>query len=957
MLLISLLLALVAVVAAVPVSRLLGRDAGWVLAAPLAAAAAVLSVAYAGTDGGAAPVTQSLPWLPSLGVSLDLRLAGLSYVFSMIVLVIGAIILAYSSRYLGTDRATYRHGTFYLLMTTFAAAMLLLVLTDDLVVFFVAWEFTTFASFFLISRSGEHARDAAIRTLLVTVGGGLALLVAVCVMIVAAGTTRISEVLAAPFWQDSGTATLVAVLLAVAAFTKSAQFPFQSWLPDSMVAISPVSAYLHAAAMVKAGIFMLLLFSPALAGTAVWSTLLIVSGLVTAIFGAMTAMRQHDLKGLLAYSTMSQLGLLVTIIGVGTEAALTAAIVHTIAHALFKCALFMLIGIVDHEAGTRDLRELAGRTVRMPVVGAALVIAAVSMAGVPPLFGFVSKESLLEAALHAQGPAWLPSLVTVGIAWASVFTFAYSGRLILGALNLWGDAPLGHPQPWIRGRGEPVSDPSPAFWLPPALAVIATVGLGLVPGVLDGWVSAAAADATGGHPHAHLALWHGLNLALFVSLAVIVSGLALVLLRRPVESVAMRISSPINGLAVNDAVRHGLVEVGAGVGRTTGTIAPRAHLLMPALVLGVFAVVGLIVLDALPPVVGQTSRWHDWVLVVMIGVGVVATIRARTRISAMVVVGVIGFGATLWFFTLGAVDVALTQLLVEVLTVCVMVLLLRRLPARFAADPAPHRARALFAATVAGIASTLGVLAFTGRREMSALSEYYLEQTYDTTYAVNIVNSILVDFRALDTMGELTVLGMTGLAIAALLANRQPVPARRSVVDENSPLAHARENLVYVRVFGKALGPAIIALSALLYLRGHYEPGGGFIAALVGGAGYALLYLAADDDQDRRLKWPFLTLIGAGVSIGVGTGLLGYLGDDGFLAGFGVKILGYNLGTALLFDLGVYLGVLGLIVGAFTLLGPDRLVQGEDRAVEEHGAALDADKARHHTAAATEGTR
>ena len=918
MLLTSLLLTLLSVVAAVPASRALGRDAGWVLAAPLLAAAGVLIAAWTGDVR-----TEHHPWIPAVGVDLDLRLNGLALVFAMIVLVIGAAILAYSSRYLSRDRAESRPGSFYLLMTAFAASMLLLVLADNIVVLFVAWEFTSFTSFFLIGRSGDHARDPAIRTLLVTVGGGLALLAAVAIMMVTAGTASLSGVLASDIWQDPATSTVLAVLLALAAFTKSAQFPFQSWLPDSMVAISPVSAYLHAAAMVKAGIYLLLVFSPVLAGTPVWSALLIGSGLTTALLGAVSAIRRHDLKGLLAYSTMSQLGLLVTAIGVGTPTALAAAVVHTVAHALFKSTLFMLIGVVDHEAGTRDLRDLAARHVRMPVTGAAIAVAAASMAGLPPLLGFVSKEGLLDAALGAQGPAWLPGLVTAGIALTSVFTVAYSGRLVLGALGVWGTAPAGAADMWSAGRGEDVHEAPAAFWAVPVLGVVVTLVLGLVPGVLDEAVAAAATAAAGAPVHAHLALWHGVTPALLVSAGVIAAGLALVAARRPVERVASHAGLPFSGLGVVDGILRGAVSLGAAVSRVSGGIAPRAHLLMPALVLGAFAVAGVVASPDLPAVVGQPSRWHDWALVALVGVGVAATLRARTRIAAMVVVGTVGFGVTLWFFTLGAVDVALTQLMVEVLTVCVMVLLLRRLPARFSAESTPHRAGAVAAAVIAGVASTLSVLAFTGRREISDIAQYYLDRTYPDAGGHNVVNVILVDFRALDTLGEMTVLGVTGLTVAALLMNRRPAPPQPSAVDVRSPLAAVHENLVYARTFGRALGPIILVLSVLLLLRGHYEPGGGFIAALVGGAGYALLHLSADTDDEPRLRWPYLALIGGGVTLGTVAGLAGYLTGKGFLGSASVKVLGYSLGTTLAFDMGVYLAVLGLIVAAFRLLGPD----------------------------------
>ena len=923
MLLTSLLLTLLSVVAAVPASRVLGRDAGWVLAAPLLAAAGVLIAAWTGDVR-----TEHHPWIPAVGVDLDLRLNGLALVFAMIVLVIGAAILAYSSRYLSRDRTESRPGSFYLLMTAFAASMLLLVLADNIVVLFVAWEFTSFTSFFLIGRSGDHARDPAIRTLLVTVGGGLALLAAVALMAVRTGTASLSGVLASDVWSEAGFTTTVAVLLAVAAFTKSAQFPFQAWLPDSMVAISPVSAYLHAAAMVKAGIFLLLVFSPVLAGNPVWSALLIGSGLITALLGAVSAIRRHDLKGLLAYSTMSQLGLLVTAIGIGTPVALTAAIVHTVAHALFKSALFMLIGVVDHEAGTRDLRELAARHVRMPVTGTAIAVAALSMAGIPPLFGFISKEGLVEAALGTPGPAWLPVLVTAGIALTSVFTVAYSGRLVLGALGLWGPSPDGAAHSWPTGREDEVHEAPATFWGVPVLAAAAGVALGLLPGVLDTPVSYAAEAASGAEVHAHLALWHGVNTALLVSAAIIVLGLLLVALRRPVERVASHAALPFSALDAVDEVRHRLIGVGAVVSRASGTLAPRPHLLIPALVLGLLAVAGVATIEDLPAVVGQPSRWHDWVLVVLVGAGVIATIRAKTRIAAMVVVGVVGFGMTLWFLTLGAVDVALTQLMVEVLTVCVMVLLLRRLPARFSDEPTPRRMQAVLAASVAGVAATLGVLAFTGRSSMSEIAHFYLTQSYAQAGGTNVVNVILVDFRAVDTWGEMTVLGATALTIAALLLNRRPTPPQPSAVDMRSPLAHVRENLVHIRVFGRVFGVLIILLSAFLLLRGHYEPGGGFIAALVAGAGYALLYLAADSDTSPELRWPYLAFIGSGIAVGTATGIVGYLTGKGFLGAAGVKVLDYGLSTTLAFDMGVYLAVIGLIVAAFSLLGPER--PGED---------------------------
>ena len=892
-------------------TRYLGRNAGWVLAVPLLAAGAL--VVTASGRASWATVEQFIPWMPTLEVGLSLRLDGLSLLFSLLVLVIGAGVLAYAARYLGSAG---RHGSFYALMTAFALAMLLLVLADDLVVLFVAWEATTLCSFFLISRSGDQAREPAVRTLLVTAAGGLSLLAAVAVIATGTGTTQISEALTNSIWQeDNGFCVAVAVLLAGAAFTKSAQFPFQSWLPDSMVAITPVSAYLHAAAMVKAGIYLLLRFSPVLAGETVWTALLIASGLTTALFGAVAALRRYDLKELLAYSTMSQLGLLVAMIGVGTPSALTVATVHTVAHALFKSALFMLVGVIDHQAGTRDIRELAHLQLRMPVTATALTLAAASMAGVPLLLGFVSKELMFAAFLDTSGSVWVPIVVTVFGLTAAVLTFAYSARIVLGA---------------FAGRtGQLVPEASALLWGVPAIAAAAGLLLGLVPAPLDGLIGSAASAAVGEPTMAKLALWHGLNSALGVSALVILAGTILVLARHRVQTILAPIQFPVSGLAVVDALRAGTIRLGGLVGGLAGSRAPRLHLTVPVVCLIVLAFVGFFALDGLPPVVGDPSRPLDWVLLGIVTVGVLGAVHARTRISAIVVTGVVGFSMTLWFFVLGAVDVAVTQLLVEILTVCVMVLLLRRLPVRFSPETRRGRISAGTIAIGAGLATALGVWALTGRRNMSEAAGYFLREGEQVTGGANIVNTILVDFRALDTLGELTVLGVAGIAVAALLHSRRPTSTRSAQLDESTPLADAEENSVFVRSITRVLGPVVVALSVLLLLRGHFEPGGGFIAALIGGAGFALLYLAAPSDTAARVNLPHMVLIGAGIVVGAGTGLLGYL-EGSFLTSLHAEVLGVQLSTALVFDIGVYLAVIGVVLAAFNLLGRRRPVLHDD---------------------------
>ncbi|ANG86312.1 DUF4040 family protein [Microbacterium aurantiacum] len=890
---------------AAPVARAAGRAAGWWLALPLVVAAGMLATLGSGTVW--------VPWMPTLGVGFGLRLDGLSLLFSLIVLVIGALVLIYSARYLPRGP----NASFFVLMTGFAAAMLLLVLADDLVLMFVAWEATTLCSFFLIARSGKDAREPAIRTLLVTAAGGLSLLAAVVVMWVGTGTTRITDVLVSDSWAQPGFAIPVALLLAGAVFTKSAQFPFQAWLPDSMVAITPVSAYLHAAAMVKAGIYLALLFSPALAGELVWSSLLITSGLITAVFGAVTALRQTDLKALLAYSTISQLGLLVAMIGVGTPEALTAAVVHTVAHALFKAALFMLIGVIDHEAGTRDIRELANLRIRMPITIGALALAAASMAGIPPLLGFVSKESMFAAFVEAPGPVWFPVVLTVVGALTAVFTFAYSGRIVLGALG-------------GRTATRTIPEAPALFWAAPGLLAAAGLVLGVLPFLLDALVAGAATSAVGAPVDAYLELWHGFNLPLAVSAAVIALGTAMVVGRARVERVTDRLRSPVSGLAVVDATRAGIIRFGGMVGRTTGTTKPALHLGIPVAVLIVIAAVGVFTIPRLPAVVGDPTEPIDWLLLALVAAGTIAAVRARTRIAAVVVTGVVGTSMTVWFFVLGAADVAMTQLLVEILTVCVMVLLLRRLPREFA--PSRAKRRRILPAALAlgtGAATTLGVWALTGRREMSPAAEFYLSEGETLTGGANIVNTILVDFRAFDTLGELTVLGAAGIAIAALLYSRRPTPVRSSRLLRGTPLSDAAHNSVFVRTVARVLVPAIVILSVVLLVRGHQEPGGGFIAALIGGAGFALLYLAAPSESAARIRWPFLALIGAGIVVGTGTGLLGYF-DGSFLRPLSIDILGTKLTTALVFDVGVYLAVVGVVLTALNLLGRQHHTEREE---------------------------
>ncbi len=905
MLILSLATVAVAAVAAPFLARALGRLAGWPLAGALLVAAALLLQAW---RSGATELTWE--WMPTLNVALALKLDGLALTFGLLVLTIGAVVLAYSAGYLPRGQ----HRGFYGFMSAFAAAMLLLVLADDVVALFVAWEATTLCSFFLISRSGVKAHEPAVRTLLVTALGGLALLSAVVVMISEVGSTRISVILADSVWtQNSGVTATVATLLAIAGFTKSAQFPFQSWLPDSMVAITPVSAYLHAAAMVKAGVYLLFRFSPAFAGYPLWSVLLIGAGLTTALLGSVAALRRHDLKELLAYSTISQLGFLIAMIGVGTPEALAAALAHTVAHALFKSSLFLVVGVIDHTVGTRDIRKLEGVPSRMPVTAGITVVAAASMAGVPPLLGFVSKEGLLGAFWDSPGSPWTGPLLAVILAIFAVFTFGYAARIVIGVFG-------GSAEDFENAT--PMREAAPLLWVPVAIPAAVGIGAGLIPGVLDGLVSAGATAASGETVEAHLSLWHGFTPAFVLSMLVLAAGVAITVKRVRVDALLAPLKSPVSGLAVVDAVRAGIIAGGARVGALTATTAPRRHLYIPVICLVLIAAIVSLQGLELPPALAGLDTVADWGLLALVVTGVVGAVLARTRIAAVVVVGVVGFGVTAWFFALGAADVALTQLLVEILTVVVMVLVLRRLPRKFRAEKPKAAVGPAVVALGAGAATTAGVLALTGRRELSDAGSYYVEQGEAETGGANLVNTILVEFRAFDTLGELTVLGVAGVAIMALITARKTLGLRESsaLVDAAQPLADSAANSVFIRVVARVAVPVTVVLSAVLLLRGHQEPGGGFIAALMTGAGFALLYLAAPSDAAARIPRHYGALIAAGVLAATGAGLLGYL-EGSFLTPVHADVLGLHLTSALLFDIGVYLAVIGVFIAALYLLG------------------------------------
>jgi multicomponent Na+:H+ antiporter subunit A len=893
--------------------RAIGRDAGYVNAAAFLTVFAWLST-HTGAVLGGEPLTDGFEWLPQAGLAVSFRMDSLGLLFAAIVLGVGAAVMAYGARYFAPGDGA-KASRYLSLLTFFAGAMLGLVLADDLVLLFVFWELTSVSSFFLIGGKGE-GKAGATRAFLTTALGGLALFAGVALIGSAGGTFALTDVLADPDSIAGSTlAPAIIVLLLLAAFTKSAQFPFHYWLPGAMVAPTPVSTYLHAATMVKAGIYLLFRFTPVFGGMPLWRTTLVLVGLGTAVFGSVVALRRTDLKGLLAYSTVSQLGFLTGLIGIGTPLALAAAALHTLAHALYKATLFMTVGVVDHEAGTRDLRELGGMRRFLPITAAAGGLAAISMAGLPPLLGFVSKEEAFAAFLEAEGPVWLAGVGSTLAVLASIGTFAYSARYYLGTF----EGPV---------RTEAHRAPL-GFEVPALLTAIGGIGLGLVVPFLDPVVNGVSRDTTGVEADLHLALWHGLTMPLLLSGIVVTGGLLLVYRRTLVETFQERFTTR-SADSLFDGVYDRTLAFGGWVGRPAGSNAPMAYLLP---ILAVVLVAGATVLAGHGDVGGvpAPSERADWAIVVLLAAGIAGVAQARSRMAAVAMLGLVGFTVAGWFVLLGAPDLALTQLLIETLTVVLVVLVFRHLPPAF---PRGSKRRKLSAGVVAG---TLGLFTgvatylLTGRRGLSETGEQFLAEGEGLTGGANVVNTILVDFRALDTLGEIAVLAVAAAGMIAIV--RMPErgaiarPVRRTDAADTPrplPLVGMIDSPI-LQTAATLLAPAMVIASLWLLFRGHDAVGGGFIGGLTAGSAVVLLFLSRGHEriwQSRYLR--AFPLLGVGLVIAVLYGLGGLALAGAFLTGQDVTLpFGLHVAASLLFDVGVFFVVIGLMVTILRHLGQD----------------------------------
>lgn len=737
------------------------RHAAWIVSL-LPFGWAIYFASLLGDIAGGARFTESTSWAPGLGIDLAFRLDGLSAVFALIITGIGGFIFVYAGGYLKGHRHLGRMLVFLLL---FMASMLGVVLADNLIALFVFWELTSASSYLLIGfdHERERARGAALQALLVTGAGGLALLAGALMLQQITGTLSISTMLGMSDVIRAHPLYVPAVLLVLAgAFTKSAQFPFHFWLPNAMEAPTPVSAYLHSATMVKAGVYLVARMSPALGGTEWWSAMLVAFGGVTMVFGAAMAFLKTDLKQILAYTTVSALGMLTFALGVGGEPGVTAAVVFLIAHSLYKGSLFMVAGAVDHEAGSRDIEQLGGLRRAMPVTAWAAGLAALSMAGLPPLFGFVSKELFYEA---SQSGASYPVAPIAGAVATGIFTVAAAG--LAGIRPFFGE---------LKATPESPHEAPVSLWLGPAVLALSGLLLGLLPGLAGTrLVSRAAAEILNSQVSVKLSLYHGINVTLWLSAFTILAGAVLYWMRDRIQPTFAYFAGP---LAWGPA---GWYEAGLAGTMRFAVLQTRLlqsgllpHYLRVILITAVAFVGFALLRGSGPPQENllRDVRPYEAVIALLIVAAALSAVVTRSRLAAFASLGVVALGLALTFVLFGAPDLAMTQFLVETLTVILLVLVIYHLPQYTIQSSARQRFRDAVVAIAAGGLFTILVLGVTSVQLAPHISRYYLENSYTLAHGQNVVNVILVDFRSLDTLGEITVVAIAAVGVFALLKLR-----------------------------------------------------------------------------------------------------------------------------------------------------------------------------------------
>jgi multicomponent Na+:H+ antiporter subunit A len=977
----------------------IGRKAFWVLAlAPASATVWALSLTGRVMDGDGP--TQTVEWIPGLGLDLSFRLDTLSWLMTLLVGGVGSVVLVYCSAYFKAHASGL--GRFSGVLVAFAGAMLGLVTADDTLLLFVFWELTTVFSYLLIGHYHERkaSRRAAMQAIVVTTAGGLTMLVGVILLGEAAGTYRLSETLADP--PHGGMVTAAVVCLLVGAASTSALIPLHFWLPAAMAAPTPVSAYLHAAAMVKAGVYLVARFAPAYSELPAWRTIVVVLGCGTLLLGGYRALRQHDLKLILAFGTVSQLGLIILLVGYGTKATALAGLALIGAHAMFKAALFLVVGVVDAATGTRDLRRLSGVGRALPLTAAAGGLATLSMIGAPPFAGYVAKEAALEALGHDGDP--LGVVVLVAVAVGSALTVAYGLRLWWGAfaskpvlspaavraLAAARDAkdpsrdvkePVdhsAHPDD-ERAVPAPVGRPSLVLVWPAMLLAVLGLAVALLPGLGEELLAPQADAYPVGEP-GHLLLWGGFTPTLAITAVVLLTGVLLFVARGPVELAQAAVPHVPEADRLYRRFMRRLDDVAADVTAFTQRGSLPVYLGGILVVFVVTVGVPLVAWNGMPAETRVWDRPAQAVVGAFVVVAAVLVARARRRLKAVILLGVSGYGVAALFLLHGAPDLALTQVLVETVTLVVFVLVMRRLPPYFSDRPLVGSRWVrlgiglAFGLTVGGLA-----LVVPGARVHAPVSVDFAEEAYSYGGGKNIVNVTLVDIRAWDTMGEISVLLVAATGVASLVflrrrsgaifragdapesrqvwgggedpmaAVRRPVAERpsyrsREWLRAGRTLAPRRRSVVF-EVVVRLLFHTMIVYSLFLLFSGHNAPGGGFAAGLVTGIALIVRYLAGGRYElgEAAPVQPGL-LLGSGLflSAGVGLGALIFGGSvlQSWIIDVAIPVIGdIHLVTSLFFDVGVYLVVVGLVLDILRSLGAEIDRQAEaDGEQDVHGA-------------------
>lgn len=702
-------------------------------------------------------------WVGELSIRLSFRLDGLSLLFSLLIIGIGTLVVIYASGYM----AGHEHeGRFYLMLLAFLSSMLGLVLANNLLTLFVFWELTSITSYLLIGFEAQkpEARSAALQAFLVTGGGGLALLAGMVLLGMAGGTYEISELVNSGLPLNESAGFLPALfLILLGAFTKSAQFPFHFWLPNAMAAPTPVSAYLHSATMVKAGVYLLARLYPVFSASPWWQTIVTAVGLVTMLVGAYLALNNSDLKRILAYTTISALGTLTMLLGVGADLAVKAAMVFLLAHALYKGALFMAAGAIDHETGTRDVDQLGGLRARMPLLAAVTGLAALSFAGLGPLLSFIGKELLFEATLARPGTGWvLVAAAVLSSAVSVALALVLTLRPFFGAAKPTPHSP--HDPPW-------------SLWLGPAVLGALGLVLGIFPQQLANPLVQPAVQAVVNAPVTFkLSLWHGFNPALGLSAVAILSGVLLYL----GWNAWRRLSGRLEGIMRwgPEAGYSWSIVLLNWVARAQTNVLQNGYLrfYLLTIVLATVILVGsiLLVSGGLQwPEQWTQASFYEVALGILIVISALAAVRSRSRLGAIAAMGVVGYSIALIFLQYGAPDLAMTQFLIESITVVLFVFAFYHLP-RFnpLSPPGPRLVHSLVAAMV-GVMMTGLVLSAVQVNLFPSISQFFASNSVELAHGRNIVNVILVDFRGMDTLGEITVLAVAAIGVYAILRYRR----------------------------------------------------------------------------------------------------------------------------------------------------------------------------------------